>query len=407
MVEQHKIKQVPMQLWGIGAFENWLYDMSSKGWHIIQYASNGVHFKKGEPQKIDYRIELSEENSLFVEQEEMYEEAGWRYLTGYEHIHIFKAIEGVERVEIYSDPAEQAATFNGFLAKMATSPIKLGLILTIVLLFMLQEVGIKSIFFNVVTRSTTFFLYIAFILMISWLFKYRNYRNLCKQVEHLKSGIPINHRKKYRPNYLKWIVLTVVIAGFVMLVGTKSKWVFHETARAIEQVDIEGNQPYLLLSDLDFTDVLKDYQQITYNDGYYPSLPNTVKERASLWTKNQYVVSQQVELKELTTNIPTEKFLYTEHFELRGEWYLQAFVKSLMKGRDVRLVDKYEPETVLLKQVNDARFDQLYISNERNFISIIAVHDLTVIYLHYKSPEVYSEKDEIVTMVSQKVVNHK
>lgn len=50
----------PADYWRIGEHESWFSDMSAKGWHLHKMGIQFAHFKKGDPKRMEYRIEVTE-----------------------------------------------------------------------------------------------------------------------------------------------------------------------------------------------------------------------------------------------------------------------------------------------------------------------------------------------------------
>lgn len=99
-----------MPFWQIGEAEHWYADQAARGWILRKRGAWLTCFDRGAPQRLCYRIELAEENDAFAEQKALYEQAGWRWVTGREWIQVFAAPEGTG--EIYTDCYEQAWTLR-------------------------------------------------------------------------------------------------------------------------------------------------------------------------------------------------------------------------------------------------------------------------------------------------------
>ena len=57
-----KIK--PADFWRIGEHESWFSDMAKEGLHFHSMGMYFARFKKGEPQEMEYRIEVTPKSNL-------------------------------------------------------------------------------------------------------------------------------------------------------------------------------------------------------------------------------------------------------------------------------------------------------------------------------------------------------
>ena len=65
--------------------------MSLKGLHLHKVGTHLAHIKKGEPKRIEYRIEVTEKKRFSGEQVDLYEENCWEYITSYQWFHVFSS----------------------------------------------------------------------------------------------------------------------------------------------------------------------------------------------------------------------------------------------------------------------------------------------------------------------------
>lgn len=77
------IKLLPYYLIQIDAIESWLDDQAKKGLFLTEFARPGVmHFEKGEPRTVRYRIDVKRDIGTYGEKERIadYQEFGWKYV---------------------------------------------------------------------------------------------------------------------------------------------------------------------------------------------------------------------------------------------------------------------------------------------------------------------------------------
>ena len=87
--------------YAVGENEKYYADMARRGWILEKRGSVLSRFRRDEPQKLKYRIELSspafldDDRQLPGEQIALYEESGWKYVTSAGLVHIFCAPESM------------------------------------------------------------------------------------------------------------------------------------------------------------------------------------------------------------------------------------------------------------------------------------------------------------------------
>lgn len=87
--------------------------MAEKGWFLYRQGGKLEYYRKGEPQKLQYRIEYCPVKAfegiqdLSEEQIDFYEDCGWTLVSEQRGIYVFAAPKEMEPIELYSDPKEQ------------------------------------------------------------------------------------------------------------------------------------------------------------------------------------------------------------------------------------------------------------------------------------------------------------
>lgn len=157
-------------------FAEYLSEMSLKGWHFKEWQA-GLVFEKGEPQEIEYAVEVfteANENDTrpspkTKEFAEYCEAAGWQLIDGKQKFCIFKKIQ-TDAVEILT-PEERV--INAFKASVSgTSTIMISLILFGVNAA-LQWINFISFFNeNIFSKNSLFSLLVWNLLFITYLSKF-------------------------------------------------------------------------------------------------------------------------------------------------------------------------------------------------------------------------------------------
>ncbi len=100
--------------WQAEKEENWLNEMSKKGWHLDNTSFITYIFRKGEPEDIIYRLDFKIiRNENIDDYITLFEDAGWKYISRMGPWHYFRteAKKG-ETQELYSDNTSKIRMHN-------------------------------------------------------------------------------------------------------------------------------------------------------------------------------------------------------------------------------------------------------------------------------------------------------
>ena len=120
----------PMEF-AIGETEQFYSEMAAKGWFLDKRGAWFSRFRRGEPAAMRYRVELADlrfldpDHGLPEEQISVYEECGWKYVTGHGLFHIFSSPADSDAPEFYTDPRQQALVLRGLRRSYVSSWILL------------------------------------------------------------------------------------------------------------------------------------------------------------------------------------------------------------------------------------------------------------------------------------------
>lgn len=137
------LKLRPSNYWRIGEHESWFSDMAKEGLHLRKVGSMFVHFIKEEPKETRYRIDAVHNKEITLEQQQMYVESGWSYVTRYGMFSVFSSPVELNAPELHTDLEEQAYTLKALDKKIASSALWAA-ISTLLLIGLIYF----SIFFN-------------------------------------------------------------------------------------------------------------------------------------------------------------------------------------------------------------------------------------------------------------------
>lgn len=213
--------------YAIGENEKLYADQAAKGWLLEKRGSWFSKFRRGEPQRLRYRIELSarnirqDEGNLPEEQIALYEECGWRFVTCRGRVHVFSAPEFSGAPEFYSTPEQQADMLNGLRREYWSAWAVTAAILGLLLLFMWWkgngDNGMARLWTEVkmdwVAYTGSVLCRVSPLVLTTYQLVYGTVRTAALY-RRLKRGEPLDHAPQKR--YLVHKAVTAVLAACVI-----------------------------------------------------------------------------------------------------------------------------------------------------------------------------------------------
>ncbi|MTI56633.1 DUF2812 domain-containing protein [Geosporobacter ferrireducens] len=223
----------PSDYWRIGEHESWFTDMAAEGLHLKKMGTHFAQFVKGEPKKMRYRIDVSSNKKITLEQKQMYAESGWDYVASYGDFNVFSSPAELNAPELHTDPAEQSYTMKKLGKKLLVNAlivvtsviIMIGMLSAILfldgtpVLALVKGTIIPQIILTIVM------LYLAYTSLQAAI----SIRNLQKT---LLDGKPINHhtpwKKRKRLNFIiaviySFVAISASSISFVQLAKMETK----------------------------------------------------------------------------------------------------------------------------------------------------------------------------------------
>lgn len=191
--------------YAIGEMEQYYAEQAAKGWLLEKRGNYLSKFRRSEPQRLRYRVELCRalgEEELPKAQVELYEDCGWRYVTGRRRVQLFCAPEHSGVPEIYTTPEEQTAMLKGLRREYRVS---FGLVLSFLALFLVVNLLMgetlvdqwTELAVQVVRFTALYLLYFAVIAIGVWELV-RGAVGIALLHRRLKNGQPLDHTVKRR-----------------------------------------------------------------------------------------------------------------------------------------------------------------------------------------------------------------
>ena len=368
------------QDYAVGENEKYYADMAQRGWILEKRGATFSRYRRTEPQKLKYRIELSspayfdDDQQLPDEQVALYEESGWKYVTSAGLVHIFCAPENSSVPEFYNDPRQQAATVKALKRSYVGSCLAVMLLLAVHVVIaaaMAGNAGEWLVEFGAEVRIAwvrATALVLAWFGLMAVLF-YDLLRGVISTqllYRRLRSGRPIDHSPKRPAVYrvIRWVLgsLTVLFALLfvIQLCGVKTA-----------EMPDEADGPYLLLRDMGWTG------ERTIN---YLGRPSEVETARSLAARQWHTYEC------VSDGADSEVWMYQDVYQMRSPARAMALAPVLM--RDATFAHGPESFSAVSVPGLDAAW--------RAGMEFIAVRGDTVWYITYSDPGLYSPEEELL-----------
>lgn len=301
----------------LGENEKFYGDMEAKGWRLVKRGGWLSKFAPGEPSRIRYRVEVSSAGFWEVGeptegQLAVFEDCGWEYVSSRGFLHIFRAPEGSEAPEFYTDPAQQAQTLK-----------KLRRDMRIILGIWIILLGMSTIFNP--NGPVNWYLsneLLQFVQMPAFYLSYNLFRlwAFCETAwgawrigciyRRLKKGIPLDHaprgshipRKLLRCGILLVIGLCLVLST-VQFISTRT-----------QELPGTADGPYLLAGGLGWEGERTNFMRRNSEVTYTPSL------LADYWDTVEYIRTPEGET----------VWMYQDVYRLRFPGMADALAQALM-----------------------------------------------------------------------------
>ncbi|WP_336046260.1 DUF2812 domain-containing protein [Solibacillus ferritrahens] len=383
----------PSDYWRIGEHESYFSDMSLKGLHLHKIGTHFIHFKKGEPKRIEYRVEVTKNKSISYEQIDLYEENGWEHVTSYQYFHVFSSLEESNAPEIHTDPAEQAYTLQRLSKILLINLIAMSLTvaLTIGMLsatwFLDGTPVLRLVEGRIIQQSI-----MSIILLYYVYYSIRAARAIRSLKRDLKEGKAIDHHAPWQSSLHKNAVFPIIliIVAFISAILPLMQLIKMDTYTLPQE---DGGLPIVRLADIEQNPLLK-------RDEYYIDEVDWANRYSTNWgifAPVQYEVDESgiVEGRMwVDESGPYSPSISSEVYELTFQAFAAPLVSDLIKW------NSYEEEIDSYVEIDHATLDELRVYEKEEKKQIVAVKGKVVMYVRYYG---YAEVDHLIENVARKI----
>lgn len=244
---------VPCAAYDVERIESWLQDMALEGWLPEKDGTlfGLMTFRKDAPRNVRYRLQPREHNAGFAdvpdaEVQDICAEFGWEYVDSYGNFYIYRSTRPDAR-EMNSDLQVQAASL-----KAGKQGSRLTLILDVVLLSNVYTSASVMPLFSLIHFGLAYYLAIFAALIWTGIDSFLQLRHLRRLQKMLKSNIPLDHNKPWRPGAVwaltrKLMYTLVLVLMFGIMFGSCSRRVDLDHINA---ADYPGQPPFITAANI-------------------------------------------------------------------------------------------------------------------------------------------------------------
>lgn len=275
----------------LGENEKFYGDMEAKGWRL---AKRGLYFSKFipvAPSRTKYRIEVTsptflEEAELSEGQLAVFEDCGWEHVASRGFLHIFRAPEGSDAPEFYTDPRQQAETLKKIRRDLWWSIALLFLLLPAVILFTLLNPTFARQYAIFIQRAvqcpTLYAAYGFFCLWAIYTIVWSTWK-LNRTYRRLKKGEPLDHAPKTKHAFHRLLHPGLLLLSLLWQLLAVGQLITIQERELPTQPD----GPYIMLSDIGWEGERTDFM------GRHSGITHTASLLADYWETVEYIRTQE------------------------------------------------------------------------------------------------------------------
>lgn len=384
-------KLKPTDYWYIGEHESWFSDLAEQGLFLDKMGNVTCRFKKGAPQKMNYRIELTSKKGMSDEQIDFYEDNGWDFVTNNRAFYVFSSPVERQAPEIHTDPAEQAETLSFITRQLKSSSIMtvfaaLGSIAFALAIWFLD----RTPYYMLIGGNAIHQTFIVVMMVLLALNILRGTRAIYKLRKNLIAGIPINHQAPWKKRLYKNTIYYFVLYSIAIIISIIPFYQLKQSYSA-NLPKGEVDFPIVRLASVEQNDKL--VRDVSMRDDI--DRGNYYYFETSLFAPKQYqvfengVIEGETWLDDSGTYSPA---IHTDIYELSVQSLAPKLVDDLVKRSNyMNLIDAYH-------EIEHPAFDKLVIFEEEGKNEIFAAKNKLVIEVNYYG---HADVERIVELLAE------
>ena len=382
----------PGNYWRIGEHESWFSDMALEGLHLDSIGRYFARFSKGDPIGMRYRIDLTLDKNITVNQKLMFAEAGWDYVTSYRELNVFSSPIEAYAPEIHANYSNKDSTLKYLDKKfMKTVASFFFLILLVIGMTAAYWYLIPTPFLSLVQEKVSGLA--SQIILLNAIFNSLKEAIAIRILRRtVSSGKPINHAARWKLRRTFYVMEFLIIP--IGLLAMFSTLILYGSGNIKVQRIGDSKFPIIRLADVEQNSDLLPYSSrlgedadwvVNYSNNL--SILNTLQ----LETVENGIVEDEMWKDNSGTYTPS---IVTSMYKLRLPSMSEALLTDLVK--DYSMIGGVEE----LKEIEHPGFDKLLVYEGEQGKELFAVKGKGVICIRYYG---YADIESLIEATAEKI----
>lgn len=344
---------------------------------------------------------------LKVDRIQLYNDAGWEYVTSKKYMYVFREREANKAVEIHTDSTLQAETIETLKKSIWRSGIAIVLTTLFMLVLTIWNVSAMTSY-DLLSNNILFYIILLVIylpLTIHWLSGMIHISSLIKR---MKQGKGLQHHKPYknklnRSRFGNLLIVMIYLSLFIFWLNVEGT-----LSKADSYPEIPSEQlPVVSLTDIENVNL----DQVTYQtNGIEREMQNYFLEKASILVPKQYILHQQFIIPEMDWEHDTGNYqptIRSSKYVALSEGIAKKLVEALREEETnwsaLRIEGTKWSNTESLAETKINGFDEVWLIESDTDIKIIARSDKSIYDLYYNGNQSNIEIPEMLTEIDSKL----
>lgn len=373
----------------IQAYEEYFSEMSRKGLHLQKMGRFFAYFRKGEPDNLNYRIDIVKKDEKETKIRN-YQREGWKFVGEKELLLIFSSTENSKLKELYETPETQRLALNDAKNEILGENniwFIVSLIGTLfIILITYQRAKLEGGFFLLLTKEKLI-LPIVFAL-ISFFNLGRKRWHINRIMKKLESNEFLSHYGDYSLVKSGFIIRNMI---YILIIFSLFYKLPQDTSTNLSDIETMGNLPIINIADIETMDYSRRDSSI-HNPKNAIDYGNFLYESWNPLVPKEYSLIETVIFENSNSNGSDAQLLV--------DYYLGRF-DNIAKGLEDNILTREEHHSLRANKILEEDDFVCYGVKKETFSVILCRKGKQVVFVRYYDGT--ASLDEIVQAIVEKL----
>lgn len=240
-------------LFYIQEYEEYFSEMSKRGLHLQKIGTFFAYFRKGEPQFLNYRIDIVKQNEKETVIEK-HKQEGWNFVGGRDKFLIFCSQKGSNLKELYENPEKQRLALSAAKDELLGGKLINIILILLTIAIIYGKINLAGGFYLSLTSISSVLMFLT-VVLISFFRSNREKWELGKIEKILDSGEFLRHQGDYSLMKRRYIIRKVVLFIVIIILFYKA---YQSKKIDIDEIGILESLPMVTIADIERMDYRPD-----------------------------------------------------------------------------------------------------------------------------------------------------